>query len=547
MGEVWVDMAGTNWSINIAALSDVTLCGWGSHATTIVQTGVGTGADWMGIRVYNSSRVKLRGFGIRQGTIQKPSNGQHDHLIYIATSGVGGVCDSIEVEDIRFGKSIGDGLAFVGDESPITNVRVSRCWFKSDGFVLRSWTPNTAYTVGDVVRNGLNAYYCTVAGTSGNGAGPVATVEMGTEVDGSCTWRYSENYYRFAARACMSFQRGYHNLLIEHCHLYGAQNSPVDMESTASDTSPTMRLARFVNCWIDNSIGKTSIAMSFSGSHSPASDKSEYPELRGCVLYQGRLQIAETSNAKISDCTILMTEQPDDDATLPLVEVRFGNAGLTIENCSIERVGTSAAGDCIDIAGGGPVTIRGGRIIQATAGRAITWDTTSDVTIDGVVIDDTNATAGRAMIDGTATTGNSDRPTVRNVVVRATGATALTAVKLQARSTHSMAKVEVVNVQHTGCTWGAYFSFTATSAMDRTPVLMNVGAWTQRNESDNPVITVFPIIAGNRGDVCTHVGEATPEGAVTAIQGSECIFKNGDSTAKYRKTTGTTATGWVTP
>jgi hypothetical protein len=56
------------------------------------------------------------------------------------------------------------------------------------------------------------------------------------------------------------------------------------------------------------------------------------------------------------------------------------------------------------------------------------------------------------------------------------------------------------------------------------------------------------IIGGNVGDVTLTMGGATsPEGVVTAIQGSEHIQKNGNSTVKFRKTSGTGNTGWVTP
>lgn len=54
------------------------------------------------------------------------------------------------------------------------------------------------------------------------------------------------------------------------------------------------------------------------------------------------------------------------------------------------------------------------------------------------------------------------------------------------------------------------------------------------------------MIGGNAGGVTITVGNnGSPEGAVTAIQGSEHVRRNGDSTTKWDKTTGTGNTGWV--
>jgi hypothetical protein len=65
------------------------------------------------------------------------------------------------------------------------------------------------------------------------------------------------------------------------------------------------------------------------------------------------------------------------------------------------------------------------------------------------------------------------------------------------------------------------------------------------DHNDNPITTVFPIISGNRGDICTLVGEATPEGAIPAIQGCVCIHRNADTTALLFKQATAGPTGWV--
>jgi hypothetical protein len=66
----------------------------------------------------------------------------------------------------------------------------------------------------------------------------------------------------------------------------------------------------------------------------------------------------------------------------------------------------------------------------------------------------------------------------------------------------------------------------------------------EADQNDTAITTIFPIISGNPGGICTFEGEATPETAVSAIQGCICISKAADSTRTYRKQTGTGNTGW---
>lgn len=55
------------------------------------------------------------------------------------------------------------------------------------------WAITTAYTLGTRIFNGANAYECVVAGTSGAGAGPVATSGADTS-DGTVTWYFVGKY-----------------------------------------------------------------------------------------------------------------------------------------------------------------------------------------------------------------------------------------------------------------------------------------------------------------------------------------------------------------
>jgi hypothetical protein len=126
------------------------------------------------------------------------------------------------------------------------------------------------------------------------------------------------------------------------------------------------------------------------------------------------------------------------------------------------------------------------------------------------------------------------------------------AVHLDQRTPRSMARIKITDVRSAGsASHGVYMSFdTRGGTPDQTPEMSGIAngsdaIWTQRDQNDNPITTVFPIISGNRGDICAFVGEATPEGALTAIQGCTCIQKNGDKVALFFKRTTTGTTGWV--
>src|SRR5262245_8244817 len=99
----------------------------------------------------------------------------------------------------------------------------------------------------------------------------------------------------------------------------------------------------------------------------------------------------------------------------------------------------------------------------------------------------------------------------------------------------------------TACTTGVQFDRNGGSGIDAYPLLYNCdftgasNAWSAVNCAAG---TVFPVLAGNKGGICTMVGTVAPDGVVTAMQGCEYIWQNGDSTTKHFKSTGTGSTGW---
>lgn len=59
------------------------------------------------------------------------------------------------------------------------------------GVAVTAWAPSTAYALGAIVVNGVNAYLCTTAGTSAASGGPVGTAPSIT--DGTVTWAWLQS------------------------------------------------------------------------------------------------------------------------------------------------------------------------------------------------------------------------------------------------------------------------------------------------------------------------------------------------------------------
>jgi len=71
--------------------------------------------------------------------------------------------------------------------------------------------------------------------------------------------------------------------------------------------------------------------------------------------------------------------------------------------------------------------------------------------------------------------------------------------------------------------------------------------WTQVNQDDNPITSIYPVIAGNPGGVCEMTGQVPPERAVPAVPGTIYVYQNGDAAVRYYKSAGTGTAGWSGP
>ncbi len=86
---------------------------------------------------------------------------------------------------------VGRFLIYCDEENgAIIYVEALASWFALRAGATVAWAAATAYTVGNLVVNGLNSYICTVAGTSAGAGGP--TGQGVGIVDGGVTWSFTE-------------------------------------------------------------------------------------------------------------------------------------------------------------------------------------------------------------------------------------------------------------------------------------------------------------------------------------------------------------------
>ena len=487
-GDVYVDQANTNenWSIKFSArVSDLALVGHGMFSTRIIVQGAGDGGEWHGIMVDGASRIELADFGIQMGTVAHPDPGDQNHLISVLC--LNGPTSEIAGHHLFFGQAIGDGLRILGDVSPVTNIRFT-------DFVMRM---------------------------AGIGHG---------------------------SRSGVALQRGWKTVELGNFYIDGVKNSPIDMEPTGSGHLPMAHLS-IHDGFIDQSMGQSDVAFSIGGeSHGERAQHirvSDVTVLEGCVL------VVSTDDLRVNNMTVVATAR----SGKPLFTARQVNNDLRLEDLYLERLPGSADGNVLDIENTGhSTTIDGGTFIEAASGRPLTFDGTKNLRIRGPRIQyDGASPATRDGINVAATIGDADNVQIDEVQVSSSAGKLRSAVRLAPRAGRSMINLRITDIQcASSAATGVYLSYHPSATADSTPLITSIDnrpgkIWKQVDHNDNPIKTIYPVIAGNPGGVCEMVGQVPPENAVTAIPGTVYTHQNGDATARYYKSTGTGNTGWSPP
>ncbi len=486
------------WCVKFGTgVSRLTLSGRSSRRPC-VQRCVGDGGELNLLNIDGAAYIELANLGFRQDMITKPDPAQQNHLVAVYNNTTGGTTEHIRGHNLFFGKCIGDAIRILAAD-PSDHVSDAR------------------FTNFLMVLNGV------VTSNPPNG--------------------------RTGARSGIAIQRGGVDCEFGNFSIVGAQNSAIDEEPSGGSSVRT----HFHDFQIDNTLGNTGIPVSLGGSGG------------GDIAFDGRVHdghitggsltmLGPTSGYQLDRLTI-ETVTPVANAT-SLLLIRSGSGGhadLELNDITIKRAGTSTAGNCLDVINtGNRTTIRNLHVVQGVAGSPVVIDGATHLHLDGYRLH-YRAPAPQSRHGALIQAINSDADDIRisDVDIVSSTGRLQAAVHLDQRIPRWPGSRSPTSDRRAPRATGSTCRSTRGEATpDRTPEISGIAngsdpVWTQKDQNDNPTSTVFPIISGNRGDICTLVGQATPEGAVTAIQGCTCIHRNADTTALLFKQTTAGNTGWV--
>jgi len=479
-----------------------TFRGSGRDVTTLQFQGAGNGGEWIGVKAFNG----FRGFTIcdmtlRFGTVTNPDPSGQMHLLEAANSTAATQSTrDFAAYNLGFGPCIGAGFRILGENGAnfqVENVSIHHCIFRSEGI----------------------------------GAG---------------------------ARSCVEVQRGFSNVEVSYCSMRGAKNTVIDCEETTVATEEGLFIH---HNWLDHSLGRTHYAVSLGGSGAAAlATRCRFTDN---YVTGGGVSCLSADKWEMSRNFIRVTGPNaggDDWLNTPIVFLFQTNTDMIIADNIVERSGVNTG--TVVYFEGGPTTpqsyivFKNNTLIQTVEGNVFQIESCDHLIIDGNTLRNTSANAAASLaINVRALTRSCPRLNVVNNVLEST-------VKMRAflsvsaggggQGVMTVSDTTIAN-NNAGnvCTYGVLFDVSAAdgSAVDAYPILQGNnfhGATNAWGASNHAAGVVFPIVWGNRGDVCQMVGTVPPGGAVTAVQGCRYTWQHGDKTQDFYKSTGTGNTGWST-
>lgn len=480
-----------------------TFRGSGRDVTTLQFQGAGNGGDWCGVKAFNGFRgFTICDMSLRFGIVTNPDPGGQMHLLQAVntTAAMQSTRDFVAY-NLGFGQCIGAGFRVLGENGAnflVENVYIHHCVFRSEGI----------------------------------GAG---------------------------ARSCLEVQRGFSNVEVSHCYMRGAKNTVIDCEETTVATEEGLSIH---HNWLDHSLGRTKTAVSLGGSG--AASLATRCRFTDNYVTGGSVACLSGDKWEISRNFIRVNGTNaggSDWLETPVLQLFQTNSDLIIADNVIERSGVNT-GNVVYFEAGpttpqSHIVFKNNELIQAVAGNILQIESCDHLIIDGNTLRNTSASAGAFLaINVRALTRSCPGLNVVNNVVNST-VRMLAFLGVSAGGTDqgamTVSDVSIVNNNAgNACTRGVHFDVSTAdgSTVDDYPILQGNnfrGATNPWVASNHATGLVFPIVWGNRGDVCQMVGTVAPGGAVTAVQGCRYTWQHGDSTQDFYKSSGTGNTGWSKP
>jgi hypothetical protein len=487
-----------NGTVHTAAKS---FRGQGRDVTVLQFQGAGDGGDWVGIKVTNG----FRGFTcsemtLRFGTVTAPDPGKQMHLLQV-TNTVSSTRSTrdVEVYNMGFGPCIGAGFRTLGEGGAnlqVENVSLHHCVFRTQGI--------------------------------GNGS-----------------------------RSCVEIQRGFSGIEISYCSMQGAKNTVIDCEETTSATEDGLFIH---HNYLDHSLGQTHFAVSLGGSG--AASLASRCRFADNYVTGGSVSCLSGDKWEISRnfIRVLATNAGGSNwAGVPILLLFQTNTDHIIEGNTVERGGAIGSGNVVYFECGPTVsqsyiTLANNLLIQAVGGNMIQLESVDHVNIVGNTMRNTSATADFVGINVRALAHSCAKLQVIGNVLESTVVKMAAFIGISAGGSASgvMTTSDTTiasNNAGDAVLIGVLFDVPASdgSAVDQYPIVQANnfrGATTVWGASNHAAGKVFPIVAGNRGDICHLVGTVAPASVVAAVQGCRYTRQDGDSTQEFFKSTGVGNTGW---
>jgi hypothetical protein len=280
-------------------------------------------------------------------------------------------------------------------------------------------------------------------------------------------------------------------------------------------------------------------------------------------IVEGTLMLLYTERVDLTNVSIYTSggAGTDSDPTeIPLIYVYKTHKSLAINNCRLVRDTGTKAGPLLLVQHG-----TASEVCSRLAVNGGEWFTAVDPGAESAYVSVFSASHPtfrglRLRIEDPAPTGESAfklRPTVSDIIgpsfidvtIESPNGKVDRGIGFYALDGNDITEITVEGLKAPGAvTTGVLYDLNSGGAIDTAPIMQNcnftgtTNAWKTDHSATG---TVFPIVAGNKGGVCSMVGTVAPEGVVTAMQGSTYIHQNGNSTALYFKSTGTGNTGWT--
>jgi len=447
-GAIYLDRGAGYVSLRFAGVSDLVLAGSDTGTSRIVIEGDARGGYWVGIEIFDGAqRIGLRDFSIEHGRFDNPSPGQQNHLIQLSSQHQ--ITSDIEIQNLRFGPCVGDALRILGT---------------SPGYV-------SHVKIHDFAMH-----------TNGHPSAP-----------------------RRGSRSGLSLQRGFKDVEVWDFYIYGAKNSPVDMEPSAAAPMEGLDIHDGV---IDNSGGTTAYALSLGGWEDAARKVTPltHSKLRRVAVIEGQITLVDTEGLEVSDVTIYASGRgPMAASAVPMMYVFHQNTNLRLARVDMIRDVGAGSGSLLVVSHGidtypSNIEIEGGtwtsRVDPETKGNAyVAFESAQGVRMRDVQL----RLEGPAPANKYGIRFRSSARDVRDVdlqglrMVSPNGKLAA-GVWLAATNQRTVRDVRISGVRAPGAaSYGVMFDATSGSDIEAAPVLedndfsSSISEWTAANAAANRV------------------------------------------------------------